>query len=687
MPYYPFRTYYRRRYFNRRRKWKPRRRFRLWRPRSTLFRRWNWRRPRRVRRRYFFKRKKKNLILRQWQPHKINKCKIKGLMCLFQAGPHRISNNWTQYMNSTTPELWDGGGGWSQLKFSLNSLYEQRQYVRNVWTKSNVALPLVRYTGCMFKFYRTQDTDYIVHYKNCLPMLDTEQQHTNAQPSAMLMYRKKILVPSFKTEPHKRKPYIKKRIKPPPQLQNKWYFQQDLADTGLLMITTTACDLDRFYLSKLSVSNSITIRCLNTRLFQSRNFQQTDLGETYWGPKSQYWLWSGHSDLDTPLEDLIFLGQTQRRHPGHTIKQIKDKFSSWPGTKLNYSQRIEMFGNIFDPAYLKGDDQVMISTGTLSPDQIFNKLLVNGQKTKTAREIGLGMLTQPLLVDCRYTPNKDTGIGNQVYFLKNTRNEENWDAPAQSNLSLTGYPLWLAFWGYADWHKKVHLMQQIDLNYILTFKTDFLDQKLPGYVTLDETFFEGYSPYRHEDSHPSILPEDTAHWLPKFKYQQVAIDNICKTGPGTVKTSKNSIEAHCFYKFYFKWGGCPNELENIADPVQQPKYPLPSKLIQGIEIQNPESSPTKELYDFDFRRQMLTKKAAKRITKDSTTTTTLFTDSTAWSADPQAEETPSEKTQESEEEETAESVLLDLQLQQRQLRNRIFKLMRHTPKLQFSNLK
>ena len=178
-----------------------------------------------------------------------------------------------------------------------------------------------------------------------------------------------------------------------------------------------------------------------------------------------------------------------------------------------------------------------------------------------------------------------------------------------------------------------------------------------------------------------------AHWLPKHKYQQVAIDNICKTGPGTVKTSKNSIEAHCFYKFYFKWGGCPNELENIADPVQQPKYPLPSKLIQGIEIQNPETSPTKEIYDFDFRRHMLTKKAATRITKDSKTTTTLFTDSTAWSADPQAEETPSEKTQESEEEETAESVLLDLQLQQRHLRNRIFKLMKHTPKLQFSNLK
>ena len=385
-------------------------------------------------------------------------------------------------MNSTTPELWDGGGGWSQLKFSLNSLYEQRQYVRNVWTKSNVALPLVRYTGCMFKFYRTQDTDYIVHYKNCLPMLDTEQQHTNAQPSAMLMYRKKILVPSFKTEPHKRKPYIRKRIKPPPQLQNKWYFQQDLADTGLLMITTTACDLDRFYLSKLSVSNSITITCLNTKLFVSRNFQQTDLGTTFWGPKPNFWLWSGASDLETPIQDLIFLGQTQRKQAGYTLKQIQQKFSHFPGTPLTYAQQIEMFGNIFDTEYLTGTDTVMFTAGENTPQKIFGYLATEN-KTKQAKELGFGILSQPLIVQCRYTPNKDTGIGNQLYFLKNTRNEENWDAPAQSNLVLQGYPLWLSMWGYADWHKKVHLMPTNRPKLYISIKTDFLDQKLPGYVT------------------------------------------------------------------------------------------------------------------------------------------------------------------------------------------------------------
>lgn len=589
-------------------------------------------------------------------------------------------------MSSVTPELWDGGGGWSQLKFSLNSMYEQRQLVRNTWTKSNVALPLVRYCGCMFKFYRTKEVDYIVHWTNCLPMLDTEQQHTNAQPSTMLMYRKKVLVPSFQTEPHKRKPYIKKRIRPPPQLQNKWYFQQDLADTGLVLLTTTACDLDRFYISKLSQSNSISFTSINTTFFQSRNFQQTDLGTTYWGPKTDYWLWSNPAGTDGYLKDTIFLGQTRTKIPGQPLYKIKEAFASWPTTPLNHTQEGLYFGNVFDPEYMQDGQPILFTSGQQnSPSEIFK----NYEKNKDQALVALkfGHVTQELYIDCRYTPNKDNGIGNEVFFLKNTRNENGWDAPNQEALVLRGFPLWLALWGYADWHKKLHLMQQIDLNYILVLKTSNIEPKLPGYVVLDESFQHGYSPYRNQHSTPPILPADSQNWLPKFKYQQITIDNICKTGPGTCKTSTNSIEAHCYYKFCFKWGGCPNQLENIADPVEQPKYPLPSYILQGLEVQNPESSPSKELYSFDFRRHMLTETAAKRIKTDSFTPTTLFPDATHWSAAAQKEETSSDEGEVSPQKEVQEDTIHQLQLEQRLLRKRIFRLMKRTPKLQYSNLK
>lgn len=576
-------------------------------------------------------------------------------------------------MNSIVPEHWNGGGGWSQLKFSLGSLWEQRQIVRNVWTKSNIALPLVRYTGCMFKFYRTTDVDYIVMYNRCHPMLDTESKHTNAQPSTMLMYKHKILVPSYKTAPHKRKPYIRKKIKPPPQLQNRWYFQKDLCDTGLVMITTTAADFQRFFQNPKAVSNNITITCLNTTVFQSRNFQQTDLGTNFWGPKSNYWMYgtlNGHHDT-AQIKDLVFLGQTQTYTQGQPIGM-----QEWSTYSQNNLQS-RNFGNPFHTHYIHGEQNIWIGNDQYKPSELFKTTTDRTQLVKNK----LTLMSQPILVKCRYNPNKDTGIGNEIFFLKNTRNETMWDAPVDEKLVLRGYPLWLAWWGWPDWQKKLHIMQQIDLNYIAVFKTTFIPEKLPGYVPLDIEFINGKSPYEEEIDYP--LPADSQHWYPRFKYQMRSIDDICKSGPGTVKTSTNSIEAHCSYSFYFKWGGCPKQLENIEDPCNQPKFPIPNKKLQTAEIQDPDTSPQKELYEFDFRRHIITASAAERIKKDSKPSTSIFTDATKWSATPHHSETEEEDeapTQETETQ-TLQQLLLQQQRDQRRLQRNILKLMRTTPQL------
>lgn len=576
-------------------------------------------------------------------------------------------------MNSIVPEHWNGGGGWSQLKFSLGSLWEQRQIVRNVWTKSNIALPLVRYTGCMFKFYRTTDVDYIVMYNRCHPMLDTESKHTNAQPSTMLMYKHKILVPSYKTAPHKRKPYIRKKIKPPPQLQNRWYFQKDLCDTGLVMITTTAADFQRFFQNPKAVSNNITITCLNTTVFQSRNFQQTDLGTNFWGPKSNYWMYgtlNGHHDT-AQIKDLVFLGQTQTYTQGQPIGM-----QEWSTYSQNNLQS-RNFGNPFHTHYIHGEQNIWIGNDQYKPSELFKTTTDRTQLVKNK----LTLMSQPILVKCRYNPNKDTGIGNEIFFLKNTRNETMWDAPVDEKLVLRGYPLWLAWWGWPDWQKKLHIMQQIDLNYIAVFKTTFIPEKLPGYVPLDIEFINGKSPYEEEIDYP--LPADSQHWYPRFKYQMRSIDDICKSGPGTVKTSTNSIEAHCSYSFYFKWGGCPKQLENIEDPCNQPKFPIPNKKLQTAEIQDPDTSPQKELYEFDFRRHIITASAAERIKKDSKPSTSIFTDATKWSATPHQSETEEEDeapTQETETQ-TLQQLLLQQQRDQRRLQRNILKLMRTTPQL------
>ncbi len=51
----------------------------------------------------FYKRKLKRLTIRQWQPERIRKCRIQGMLCLFQAGAERYSYNYTLYKESTSP--------------------------------------------------------------------------------------------------------------------------------------------------------------------------------------------------------------------------------------------------------------------------------------------------------------------------------------------------------------------------------------------------------------------------------------------------------------------------------------------------------------------------------------------------------------------------------------------------------
>ncbi len=90
------------------------------------------------------------------------------MYCLLQCHKYRLINNWAQYEASTVPQHEPGGGGFSILRFNLDALYEQNQLCRNVWTKSNKNLPLVRYTGMSFKIYRPDDVDLVVKIQKLL---------------------------------------------------------------------------------------------------------------------------------------------------------------------------------------------------------------------------------------------------------------------------------------------------------------------------------------------------------------------------------------------------------------------------------------------------------------------------------------------------------------------------------------
>lgn len=541
-----------------------------------------------------------------------------------------------QYYDSIGPVEQSGGGGWSSIVFSLGALYQQFKRLMNWWTKDNDGLPLVQYKGCKFKFYKSWDTDYIVTAQTCPPMTDTEYKHLDSHPYRQLMNKKPIIVPNLIRKPSK-KTYKIKRFPPPSLLQNKWYFQQDFCATNLLMLTTSAASFDQFWLPNDQISQVITFHSLNTKIFANANFH-AEYTEGY-KPKSTYLLWgtgNGTQQKPATFGKMHYLANTNRYTEGTT----------WTN---NFPPPKEKWGNPFYHNHSSIDTVIYYSTQAPK----------SADTTTTQTAI---TESDHIYITCRYNPLKDTGEGNQVFF-KSTSISKNpiYEPENNPDIHISGFPLWLIFWGWTDWLEKKKPINQIYLNYYIVIISDFIEPKLPGYVILDQDF---------------IIPDTTTftetdynYWHPRWAYQKKTANLIGTSGPATPKLNKaHSIQVNAFYTFYFKFGGCPAPMQNIKDPCEQPKFPVPSDQLQTIQIIDPATDKQTMLHDFDERRHTLTERAEKRIKKAKDSKTPLFSDL----LNPRIqEETTSE---ESSEEETHPSQNITQQLLN--LRRRRLKLLR-----------
>lgn len=132
------------------------------------------------------------------------------------------------------------------------------------------------------------------------------------------------------------------------------------------------------------------------------------------------------------------------------------------------------------------------------------------------------------------------------------------------------------------------------------------------------------------------------------------------------------------YKFKFKWGGCPRQLEKVYDPSQQTKWPAPIRNIQELQIKDPKTSPETYFYPWDVRQDFITNKGLQRVTEYQTTDETLLSLKTGCKSSPEALQTLQKNLQETsdEEEEKAplEQQLQLLRLRQRQLKHKLLKL-------------
>uniref|UniRef100_A0AAU7STI6 Capsid protein n=1 Tax=Betatorquevirus homini36 TaxID=3052022 RepID=A0AAU7STI6_9VIRU len=654
MPFY--RNYYN--YYPRWRKWR-RFPFRRRRPKKTFRRR--KRRQRTVRRKKYFlkKRKLKTIKIQQWQPTSIKKCHIKGMLTAFCCGDGRQENNYTMYRDSWTPDHYPGGGGWAIHQISLGILYKMNKDLENIWTKSNYRLNMCRYNGCTLRCYRQPYTDWILHYFWDKPKNVTKYYYCSFHPSRLLQLQHKKVIPSFYSQPHRKKSYIKVKVKPPKLMLNHWYFQRDFTDTPLIHLACSALSLTNMCISDRSINENCTIHSLNAGFYQNPYFQ-VKVTTSNWGyhPNSGAYLWGiDHAKptfTNNQKNQLIYLGNTGLNEPGYPAQS-------------NTKNTIGAWGNPFHFHYLTEHTPECITTATQDPGTYMtgnlSDTLLPTQKKNSDN-----------ILNMRYNPHKDKGQGNRVYFVpNNSPSHTTWEPTGDPDLLFENFPLWILLWGIEDIVTRMGKCKNLNEDWVLVIQCRYLSEKENYIIPLSDNFVHGQGPYETDADH--ITDKDYTSWYPKFKFQKEAIHNIITTGPAVIRPDHSkSFQALIHYDFSFKWGGNPSPMESVYDPNSQPST-FTNSLNTSNEITDPATPIESFIYPWDCRRDFLTTKATKRITDCSITDQTLFksttgaaTDFQPWTPFPQEEKTPQKEDQ---------TLLLQLkQLQQynHQIRQRLNRL-------------
>lgn len=665
--------------------WRPyRRRFPRYRRYWTRRFRTSFRRRRFWRKRQYRVRKKKKitkLTIKQWQPNTIRKLTIKGQYPLFAGTTERIGNDYVTYIDSVAPHDFPGGGLFSIIIFTLNGLYELHQKGRNWWTKSNCNLPLIRYLGCSIKLYASSSVDYVSVPIRCGDLKATEETFQSCQPSVLMLNKRKKVV-QCRSYKHAKRPYKRMYIKPPALLLNKWYFQRDIARYPLLMLLSSAASLERYFLPASSISETIGFDCLNTSFFIRHDFKTK--GTEPYIPNDQFALFAVNGQYTDPGEQTfdkaILLGNTKDYTRGIPITEKPTSDKTWSQIVDTYLSKPTNWGNPFIPFYFGAEeDEKRLWLFPLKGKSLTQALKEETITATTKIKEKMQTPTKPFTVHCRYNPQQDMGH-NAIFLTRILNDKTEWHKPADEKILSQGYPLWLMFWGWHDYQQKAHNVQGLDTDYINVIVSDYIhptpkDQNITYFVPLDWFFLNNRSPYAQKDE---IKGYDLQNWHPKANFQIQSISHILQSGPATAKLPPMiSAEAHITYRFHFKVGGCPPQMDEVCDPNKQPYFPQPGNLLSSILLQNPEYPIQHYISSFDQRRDMLTTRAAKRLKEDTPFKESIFkpTGHTLLEVQTKTPQDSSEETSEEESEETIQNQLQQHKRKQRKLQHRILQLL------------
>lgn len=601
-------------------------------------------------------------------------------MPLFITTHARVSNNSTLYLSEIAPHYIPSNGGFSVTQYTLEGLYKLFQKARCWWTTSNDEYPMIRYTHCKLKLFKSENTDYVFTYHNCYPMESTLQTFQTCQPNILQLNKRHKIMRCKKHNPYKR-PYKTLTIHPPATMKNKWFFQKEIAKLPLLMTMCSAMSLDRWYASSTAISTSIGFRGLNFNVFQYHNFTREPTAG--YKPNDTYYFYSFQQSKTNPLpnitdietKNLIFLGKTTTYTVGTSIGDSSTT-TPWNQKLTKYASTSDYWGNVFVPAYLTGP--LPLLKGKLSIHELSTNSHYNTSESSKLSEEHFSYFQQNTIINYRYNSYNDEGDENSSWVVDITSIQKNWEPPLDPNLQAHNYPFWIQLWGFLDWLRLKYKTLTIDTEKAIVLHSTYIDPKQNPIIPLDEDFLQGRSPFRPKDN---ITPNDKLNWHPKVAFQMQTINEIAASGPATVKLPPNvSVEAHLQFSFYFKLGGCAPPSKSIEDPNIQPYFPNSNNLIQTPSLQDPSTPIQNFLYNFDWRRDFITKTAEQRIQKylASEQTFSASTGSNPFIPAPHQEaQTTHEETQEKENQ-TLQLLINQQQRKQQELRQRILRLILDT---------
>nr|UHK04430.1 MAG: ORF1 [Torque teno midi virus] len=565
-PWYGIR--FKRRYTYRRRRRRPRRY-----PRR-------YRKPyrRRRRRRKKVRRKLKKIIVKQWQPESIKKCKIKGLdmQCLGAQGTQ--FRCYTAHKYEWTIPRAAGGGGFSAELYTLGYLYQEWQYRNNIWTHSNNYMDLCRYTGCKFTFFSDPKTDFIIVYDIVPPFSLEKHTYMTYHPQQLLLRKHHKVLLSKRSNPtgkHK----VTLKIKPPKQMSTKWFFQQFFSTAGLVNIITAAASFDYPELSCCNENNIITVIYLSPHFYYNSNWAQFS------------------TTAYKPISGL----------PSKTYYKAI----------INNKE----VGKLMDETALSYDTSIDYETGW------FNPIIMNAYEVRQESSSGQTYANIPCGA-ARYNMNLDHGQGNKIWLCPVTNGHYN--TPRDEDLFLENVPLWLGFYGYLSylWQKKKdHSYMKA---YMVVVKSDAIKPlqtaTVPDfYPIIDRSFQLGNAP-----GNTYLDKNMKKKWYPTVEKQLEIINAFVQVGPFIPKYAddKDSTwQLMSRYCFYFKWGGPYQQDHQVEDPSKQHHWDVPDKLLQGVQASDPQKQSWDTIFKpWDYRRGKITEKALKRMYEHLPSDDSLFSD-------------------------------------------------------------